>query len=235
MPVYSHNPYVFEAVPKKKIAFMLPIDEIEAAVGGLSDGDVSEFEEEAPWGREDSTLELADQIPFYKYDPGFLSVNADALPLMSCVRLFAGQLPYNMPPSAVAWLVWVTTGVHVVSVEKIVRWSNKCQPCGCFHVYCFPQDEGRVLAANEVALIDKDGVWVARSAQQVGELLAFCRTLELSPELRAPGLPYRMITLQPARSTRGGHTNNGGTIRQQQQVGEMEVRVTLPPPYSAHQ
>jgi len=208
---------------------------VEVTMSGLSDGDDSDVEEVAPWGREDSKLEKGGRIPFFKYDPLFRSVNADAVPLTSCVRLFAGQLPYQMPPSAVAWFLWVATGVHVVRVEKIVRWTNNRQPCGCFHVYVLPQDESLVLAANELALFDGDGVWVAKSALQLENLRSLCGELQSSAELRVRGFPYNMVTLQRADST---YSTYGGRpalqSANQRQQGEMEVRVTFdaPPAYN---
>lgn len=202
MTKFVHNPYLASVLPT--ITHKTEEEEglmMDPAVSGLSDGDHSDMEEDV-WGREDSKLELSGaQIAFYKYDVNFRSSLEGRVASADCVRLFAGQLPYHMSPSAVMWLLWAVTGVHVVKVEKIIRWKKNRQPCGCFHVYCLPRDESALLRANEIALIDGDGVWVAESAQQVEELRAFCRSLAQSKELRANAMPYQLMTLQPARST----------------------------------
>lgn len=208
MTTYSHNPYLASVLPVATKIVYPPRDEdlhdeamMDPAVSGLSDGDNSDVEEDV-WGREDSKLELSGgQIAFYKYDAAFRSAMEGRAAPGECVRLFAGQLPYHMTPSAVMWLLWAVTGVHAVKVEKIIRWKKNRQPCGCFHVYCLARDEAALLAANELALVDGDGVWVAESAAQVEELRAFCRSLARSKELRANAMPYQLVTLQPARST----------------------------------
>lgn len=227
--MYSHNPYLAAVLPPAK-ALYPPRDEdetcaMDVANSGLSDGDNSDADEDV-WGRENSKLDLGSQIAFYKYDATFRSANEGVVSTSECVRLFAGQLPYHMPPSAVMWLLWVVTGVHAVKVEKIIRWKKNRQPCGCFHVYCLPRDEARMLGANELALIDGDGVWVAESAAQVEELRAFCRSLAQS-EQRASGMPYQLVTLQPARSTYARPTR-----RPQHNADDIRVCFApSPPPY----
>ena len=143
-----------------------------------------------------SAQEALMELPYFNYD-----VVPFAGQESGSERLFAGQLPYDLSPENVAWLLWLLARVRVTKVEKIVRWTDHQRPCGCFHVYCRPEDAEALLRANQSALCDRGGVWVGRTAAERQWLQSYCADLAANRDSRARLAPHQLVTVQRAKST----------------------------------
>ena len=217
---YTHNPYVqcvLQAAEKGADDELTDFGRMGVPLtSGLSDSDRESCNTtpdasavcDAPDVEEGMTRQssskfydaLSPSLPFYEYGTMGNWMLREEVEERGLPRLFVGQVPYQLGPCHVAWLIFLLTGRRVCLVEKIVRWTQNKRACGCFHVYCFPQDIDGILLADQSALCEEFGVWVARNAAEQRVLVDHCEYLRTHKEERAPLMPYQLMTVQRATS-----------------------------------
>jgi len=203
---YRHNPYPTAVVVKEMD------DEMFQERTGMSDSEVDdELMKSSPPLREEEDVMMMPQtssafyhaeledLMFFPYTSAPYKVMSRAM-LSDCVRLFSGQLPYNMLAEAVAGMMNHLTGRSVVHVEKIVRWKDNKKSCGCFHIYVRREDVDAFLGVDQVALCEETGYWLAETEDQKEFLAKHCNYLKMHREARQPLMPYSLVTVQPASS-----------------------------------
>jgi hypothetical protein len=203
--MYRHNPYAPTVTTK------LQTTEEELMGGpqpsGLSDSDCESRcttpGEEGMGARSSSRYfeALSPMLPFFTYGAEVRMLRKDETEQMGLVRLFVGQVPYHLEASHVAWMMGLLSGRRAFLVEKIVRWTQSRKPCGCFHVYCHPDDAEAMLSVDQTVLCEEDGMWVARDAVEQSVLMDHCAILKENKDARAPLMPYQLMTVQRATSS----------------------------------
>ncbi|CUG84815.1 Hypothetical protein, putative [Bodo saltans] len=114
------------------------------------------------------------------------------------VRLFVGQVPYHLEPAHVVWMLQHLSGRRVLVAEKIVKWTQSCKPCGCFHVYCAPEDADAILLLDQKVLCEESGLWHARNDEEARHLADRCKHLKESS--RTLSAPSRLLTVTNAHT-----------------------------------
>ncbi|CUG84837.1 Hypothetical protein, putative [Bodo saltans] len=242
--MYCHNPYPASSTVLAKV---MSVDEDvmgEPHSSGLSDsGNESRSmtpemnHEEEGMGRRTTSKyydDLAPVVPYYAYEAVSSLVRREDADRMGLTRLFVGQVPYHLEPAHVAWMLELLSGRRVPLVEKIVRWTQSRKPCGCFHVYCAPEDADAIRLIDQTVLCEAEVMWAARDAAQKNVLVEHCKQLQANPDLRVPLMPYQLMTVQLAISsyqrpetTSAPHSANN---RRQKQT---HAKVSAPAQFSA--
>lgn len=145
----------------------------------------------------------ATYIPFTDFQP------PPAMPQhphteLSC--LFMGQLPFNVSPEMIVWLVHRFAQRPVYNVEHALRLVHTVSrgpvrlPSGCARAYCHSEDRDHIVdCLHERLLCDAGGVWMAATPAEVEAIRAYCQHLRMVARDRARGFPYRVITVEPAK------------------------------------
>jgi hypothetical protein len=123
-------------------------------------------------------------------------------------RLFIGQLPYNVSDEEVQWICETLCRATVHRPERIIkkmREGGAREPTGCLHIHVHPQHAQRMMATmNKRVLVDKTGVWVARTDGQKATLDAYVKymkqIIKVEATSRPIGMPYDTINIEAATS-----------------------------------
>ena len=129
----------------------------------------------------------------------------DARPKADLLRIFIGQLPYDVSDMELRWLCWTFAGAHVHNPERILKhdWkTGKRLPTGCVHVYCTPESARRLMSfMHKRVLVDDNGVWFARDESEMLMMRDYCGALKQERYSRPNHRPYGSIVVQEALST----------------------------------
>lgn len=126
-------------------------------------------------------MALWGKVPFLPY-PDSLDLSSTTTPkrTKAPVRVFIGQLPFNVTNAQVAWLCRTVGGVaEVQRVDHVRKRVHKCStgrqhPTGCVHVTVAADDvAGLVAGLHERVLVDDVGVWRAETAEEAAALRAY--------------------------------------------------------------
>ena len=114
------------------------------------------------------------------------------------IRLFLGQLPYNITDECLNYALGIMIRSAVYYVERIVK---KGKPTGCLHAYCVPAEAEKILSASHRVLFDEVGFWWPLTEQQSVCLSHYISYLSANAMHRPACLPYQSMTVEQARST----------------------------------
>lgn len=152
-------------------------------------------------------MELQSRVSFMPYpNHEFHSVPTTATK-DQMVRLFIGQLPYQVTDMQLEWLCYTFgQGANVHFPERIVK-KDKMNPhikipTGCVHVYVEPQHvDGLMNAMHKRVLIDDTGVWYAQTSSELVDLESYTTKLKTEKKKRFQFRPYDSVVVQHATST----------------------------------
>ena len=122
------------------------------------------------------------------------------------VRLFVGQVPYDVSDMQLDWMAYVFCNqATIYSVERIVKrdkQTGRRLPGGCLHMYCTPEDaEALIAGLSKRLLIDDTGVWYARDEYEQDALDDYCAQLRSGTLPKFQERPYDSVVVEPAHST----------------------------------
>jgi hypothetical protein len=151
-------------------------------------------------------LELWGRVPFVPYPSTEFVAPPPPMPKSDMVRVFLGQLPYQVTDMQLQWLCYMFgNGGAVYFPERIMKRDEKKDmrlPTGCIHAYCDPAIlEALALGMHKKILVDDTGVWVAQDDFQQQELRDYSAFLKADPRRRVPNRPYDTVVVQTATST----------------------------------
>jgi len=149
---------------------------------------------------------LNGHVCFVPYPTEGVAVDKVEVPKHMLVRLFVGQVPYEVSDMQLDWLADVfcnhATIYHVERIVKKDKNTGRRLPGGCLHVYC-TADEAEALIAglNKRLLIDDTGVWYARDLYEQDTLDEYVHSLRSGAVPKFQERPYDTVVVEPARST----------------------------------
>lgn len=135
--------------------------------------------------------------PFHKPEP--------LVPRESMVRLFLGQLPYQVTDMQLDWLCYTFgRGTAVYFPERITKHDERRGtklPTGCIHAYCESEIAADLMAGlHKRLLIDDTGVWYAQTAEEQEVLDRYTQAMKKDRSLRFHNRPYDTVVTQHATS-----------------------------------
>jgi len=151
--------------------------------------------------------QLFGQLNFVPYPTEAFDVVEPTLPKNQLVRMFIGQLPYNVTEMQLAWILYTFGGqVNMYHFERITKTDYRRGgvkiPTGCLHFHVEPQDVEPLLNfINHRLLVDDTGIWVAESLEERDTLARYCDLMKVDKSRRFQGRPYRCVHADPATST----------------------------------
>ena len=139
-------------------------------------------------------------------DDAASSSSDDAAEEPALVRVFLGQLPYNLSAAMVNWLCYTFGGrhtlVHIDPITKRQNTNGARLPTGCAHAFGSPKGVAALVTRiHRKVLVDTTGVWHARNATELAALRGYVEMLQRHPELRASNRPYDLVAVQLSTST----------------------------------
>ena len=110
-----------------------------------------------------------------------------APPKEALQRLFIGQLPHGTSQEQLSEMLadsGITDSLRggLMYLEPIIKWTNNRSPCGCAHVWVFPEDAAAICGAlNKRYLLRTTGFFVApKEGTVVGTGPQNCIVVELA-------------------------------------------------------
>jgi len=151
-------------------------------------------------------MELQGRVSFMPYPIHEFRANPPTMRKDEMVRLFIGQLPYQVTDMQLQWLCYTFgRGASVHFPERIVKKDAARGgkiPTGCVHAYVEPQAvEGLMFAMHKRVFVDDTGVWYAQTQEEVDALDVYCNQLKMDKRRRFQNRPYDSIVVQHAVST----------------------------------
>jgi hypothetical protein len=171
----------------------------------FADEDVSPaaFSEEPPMGTRH--MALWGQVSFVPYPTERFIPSPPAENRETLVRVFVGQLPYQVTDQQLAWLCYTFGGGAVVAhPERIMKRQPNGErlPTGCIHAYTtMSQVEAMAEGMHKRMLVDDTGVWHAQTVEEFEVLSRYVSAMKTDKSLRAPNRPYDSVVVQLATST----------------------------------
>jgi hypothetical protein len=129
------------------------------------------------------------------------------LPKHQLVRMFIGQLPYNVTEMQLAWILYTFgAGANMYHFERITKTDHSKGgikvPTGCFHCHLEAEQVAPLLKfLNDRLLVDDTGIWVTDTAEERSLLARYCHGMKLDKTRRFQGRPYGTVVAQVATST----------------------------------
>jgi len=149
---------------------------------------------------------LTGRVSFIPYPVEEFHVPEAPLGKDQMVRVFIGQLPYQVSDMQLNWLCYTFgQGSLVYYPERITKHdaARGCKmPTGCIHAYCDPQTADNLLNnLHKKILVDDTGVWFAEDENQLLVLADYCQTMKLDRTRRFQNRPYDTVVAQYATSS----------------------------------
>jgi len=119
------------------------------------------------------------------------------------VRMFLGQLPYNVTEMQLYWICAVFGG-DIAQPQRITKTTDKGEkiPTGGVHVMCDETSFQLLLSGmHKRVLIDDTGLWFAENHAQKANLDSYVAYLHTHKKARKAGRPYESVVVQEANST----------------------------------
>jgi hypothetical protein len=151
-------------------------------------------------------MDLQCRVSFMPYPTHEFRANAPTVRKDEMVRLFIGQLPYQVTDMQLQWLCYTFgRGASVHFPERIVKKDatrGGKVPTGCVHAYVEASAvEGLMFAMHKRVFVDDTGVWYAQTPEEVAALDEYCNKLKMDKRRRFQNRPYDSIVVQHAVST----------------------------------
>jgi hypothetical protein len=158
-------------------------------------------------------LELENRVSFIPYPTEEFVAVPPSLPKTDMVRVFIGQMPYQVTDMQLQWLCnTFGRGGAVYFPERIMKRDEtrgSKVPTGCIHAYGDPKIYDDLMSGmHKRLLIDDTGVWYAKTAEETAYLNEYCHQLKQDRRRRFPNRPYDTVVVQHATSTYVPPTNN---------------------------
>jgi len=149
-------------------------------------------------------------VSFVPYPTTHFAAPLPAVPKEGMVRMFIGQLPYQVTDMQLEWLCYTFGhGGAVYFSERIMKWDESRGakiPSGCIHAYGDPDImNGLILGMHKRILVDDTGVWYAQTPEETEILNSYCHELKVDKRLRFQNRPYDTVVVQYATSSYGTH------------------------------
>jgi hypothetical protein len=152
------------------------------------------------------------------------------------VRVFLGQLPYQVTDMQVQWLCYTFGfGSAVAYPERIMKRQPNGErlPTGCVHAYAtMTAVEAMAEGMHKRMLVDDTGVWHAQTVEEFEVLSRYVSAMKTDKSLRIPNHPYDSVVVQTATSNFYSNTHSHlETAKAQQRWSDCSV--APPPSYEA--
>ena len=154
--------------------------------------------------------ELMTVVDFCKYPTRAfpLTPESESPPKEEMVRMFIGQLPYNVTDMQLGWMAYAFGGGvqlhHFERITKLDRTKRKQLPTGCFHFYVEPQYvDSLMVGVHKKLLVDDTGIWVAKDEKQDRILKTYSEQMKNDRTKRFEGRPYGTVVIQHSTSSFG--------------------------------
>lgn len=151
--------------------------------------------------------QLSGRMDFALYPSVAFESLEPTLPKNQMVRMFIGQLPYNVTEMQLAWIMYTFGGgANMYHFERITKTDHSKGglkvPTGCFHCHLeAEQVQPLINLLNDRLLIDETGIWVAETPEERNLLDRYCRGMKMDKTRRFQGRPYGTVVAQRATST----------------------------------
>lgn len=143
---------------------------------------------------------LCEHVNFVHY-PQYYHMPVPSRPADELVRLFVGQVPYDVTEQQVAWMVYETTQCNVYHTEIIKKWTGDHHKKGCVHTYCSPEDVITITERlHHRVLIDDAGIWVAETQEERSALEKYCESMKNDKSKRFVNRPFQPVVVEKAMS-----------------------------------
>jgi hypothetical protein len=142
--------------------------------------------------------QLRGEVDYHPFPADQMGQTDPAPPREHLVRLFVGQLPYNLSDDAFAYAIKFTTGgSKVYHIERILK---RGRPGGCLYTYCAREDVDAILNVSHRILFDDSGFWAPSTDAQAASLQQHVSMLAHNELLRPVVVPWQTMTVEISRS-----------------------------------
>jgi hypothetical protein len=178
--------------------------------------------------------QLRHEVDYHPFPPNesVAGLGAPPPPKEHLVRMFVGQIPYNLSDSAFLFSIgFMTGGRKMYHFERILK---RGRPAGCLYAFCAPEDVDAILSSSHRILFDDGGFWAPGNEKQAARLRRHLNILSQNEQMRPVVIPWQTMTVEVSRSQAHQFHNPPTAPHHLQQNFDVSISKAEgnPPPFS---